>query len=243
MPDIRTSERYTHRSTVGLPGEEHALLKTQQNAVVLNVHLEDVYRRHHMGQVGPFRRPPKPDNGPYVKLAGLPSETARRQTNDSALRKSQTAQATRKALGPSFYPTDYVDDGRDYTVPRLANDWYHSNEPEGPIPENYIQEFNRMWYEDDEDNDADQLLADLTHNAPWRTHLPPSPGYGHLPLPHEVMSNPLDRPATQSAFSWSSSSQEDDESSRKETKARRASRGERAMKAFRNSIGRICDRT
>jgi hypothetical protein len=51
---------------------------------------------------------------------------------------------------------------------------YGSGSPDGeydrPIPGNYLDEYNRMMYEDDMAHDADQYKADLTRGAAWRKH-------------------------------------------------------------------------
>ncbi|KAJ4355985.1 uncharacterized protein N0V89_004010 [Didymosphaeria variabile] len=259
MPDIVTSNLRPHRFSVGLPHEELAFYEAQLNAEVFQEHLGEAYQRHHMGVSGPFKRPSNPAyNGHFKK----PNDTAGGEQfplvyTDRALQKSKMMNATRKALGPNWQTADHLDDDlENYGAPKVSSDWNCQTEREAPIPDKYLQEFNQMWYEDDEDTDADQLLADMTSNshAPWRNHLPLRPMYGpsgdlrspiryfdkaeimmwneatheaHLTHPSVVEPGPFVRPEPQSFFSWSDSSTEE-------------SRGKRLKKSFRANLGRLC---
>ncbi|KAF9737908.1 hypothetical protein PMIN01_03191 [Paraphaeosphaeria minitans] len=180
-------EQCVRPTNVGLPGEEYTLRKERHNARLHHTHLEDVYARHSLGMQGPMRRGqldawgPNPEL-PYRKPVGTATAGKLPTTKhaDHALRQSEVANATRRALGRSWHPTDHLDDGLEkYAVPRVSSDWHEVPQRRDPIPDKYLREFNRLWYEDDEDNDADQLVADLTPNAyaPWRTHLPLRPMY------------------------------------------------------------------
>ncbi|KAL1605376.1 hypothetical protein SLS60_004924 [Paraconiothyrium brasiliense] len=260
MPDILSSNFRPHRVGVGLPREELAFYEAQQNAEVFNNHLSEVYQRHHLEMSGPFKRPSNPAyKGPYKKPAGTANqgEPSPIVYTDRALQKSRMTNATRKALGPSWHPNDHRNDGMDdYGVPK-ASDLNCPSEWEAPIPDKYLQDFNRTWYEDDEDNDADQLLADMTSNAhaPWRNHLPLRPMYGpggdlrttsryfgktditkwdeatrEADLTHSSVSvepGPFVRPEPQSFFSWSDSSTQE-------------IRGKRLRKSFRENLGWLC---
>jgi hypothetical protein len=54
----------------------------------------------------------------------------------------------------------------------------------------YIDEFNQMWHEDNEDNDADQYLADMTTNVSWRMHQPLRPMYRPMGMPYGALPGP-----------------------------------------------------
>lgn len=104
------------------------------------------------------------------------------------VRISQVKSATRAALGPSFH----FDDGTFHRSRRHNNyqrsqGWTdHTENGIKDIPQKYIDEFNQKWHEDDEDNDADQYLADYAGEAPWRKHAPsayPVPSQSSYPKP------------------------------------------------------------
>jgi hypothetical protein len=235
MPDKRPRDLYVRSADLGLPSEEYTLLKKRKNGALLYTHLKDVHLCHHVAYTGRIRHGPKPDLP--RKMPGNTANLGKRRSpkhTDRVLQESQIASATRQALGPSWHPIEYLYDDLEYSgVPRVSSDRNDQLQEKGPIPDIYLQEFNRMWYEDDEDNDADQLLADLTPNAPWRNHLPLRPMYGpdgefrtstqyfdepeimrwdeatheaHMTRQAVVDPEPLIRPKLQSFFSWSDSS-------------------------------------
>lgn len=187
--------QYVHPTNVGLPGDEYKMLKERHNSKQLQSHLGDVYARHDLGMQGPLRRGQFDARGPnpdvhYRKPVDTTNAGRSRTPKyaDRVLQKSKVANATRRALGPSWYPNEepipekYLQEF-DRTMYEYDEDNPHAKrkyKEEDPIPDKYLQEFNRLWYEDDEDNDADQLLADLLPNsqAPWRVHAPIRPMYG-----------------------------------------------------------------
>ncbi|KAH7399103.1 hypothetical protein DE146DRAFT_523557 [Phaeosphaeria sp. MPI-PUGE-AT-0046c] len=86
---------------------------------------------------------------------------------------SQAKSATRAALGPSF---DFDDDSFERSRRHMddyqrskgwTDEHYYGNEAR---PQNFIDEFNLKCHENDEDNGADQYLADHREEAPWRNH-------------------------------------------------------------------------
>ena len=164
--------------------------------------------------------------------------------NNRDLLTPQIASTTRKALERTLEPNenpflnDYQesapdsqqrDAGRDAVMPQYE-------EEQEPIPLKYKKEFLQKWLEYDEDNDADQFLADMTPNAPWRMHAPMRPvsvspsffrrtdrsnqrqdemwtptieGSTSAPIPMTDFARPE---VLQSHFSWSSSSDSSDDS-------------------------------
>ncbi|KAF2446853.1 hypothetical protein P171DRAFT_442079 [Karstenula rhodostoma CBS 690.94] len=266
VSDKRPKEQYVRPTDLGLPGEEYKLRKERHNSRLLHTHLDDLYARHSLGMKGPLRRGQLdawgPNPGlPYKKPIDTANQGKRPPTKytNLALQGSQIAKATRQALGPSWYPTAHLDDGLgNHGVPHMSSDRSEQMQAEDPIPDKYVHEFNRLWYEDDEDNDADQLLADLTPNAhaPWRNHLPLRPMYGpdgefrtssryfdkteimewnmasyKASVTHREVIEPKHtvRPKPQSFFSWSDSSRE---KSQKKKHSRGSSHGRRAKKGF-----------
>jgi hypothetical protein len=150
-----TQQRY-HQTAISLPSEEYRTLCRAQDRERLNKHFEHQGNRL------------KPAAAPYsaYRQAGLPQ--------DERVRISEVKSATRAALGASF---DLDDDsyGRleehEHEYQR-SRGWVDDTPPRSAIPQKYLDEFNRLWHEDDEDNDADQYLADHSHGAPWRKHVP-----------------------------------------------------------------------
>ncbi|KAL5116210.1 hypothetical protein ACEQ8H_005875 [Pleosporales sp. CAS-2024a] len=96
-------------------------------------------------------------------------------SRDHRSRISEVRGATRAALGSSF---DFTDDSYERSQSRRRDDAYArsrgwlDDEPRdsGTIPTKYLDEFNKLWYEDDQANDAQQYQADYTREAPWRDH-------------------------------------------------------------------------
>ncbi|KAL5399759.1 hypothetical protein PMIN03_012616 [Paraphaeosphaeria minitans] len=147
-------EQCVRPTNVGLPGEEYTLRKERHNARLHHTHLEDVYARHSLGMQGPMRRGqldawgPNPEL-PYRKPVGTATAGKLPTTKhaDHALRQSEVANATRRALGRSWHPTDHLDDGLEkYAVPRVSSDWHEVPQRRDPIPDKYIQEYAKLFY-------------------------------------------------------------------------------------------------
>jgi hypothetical protein len=140
--------------SVGLPEEEYRGLYRAQTRERLESHFE-----HRGGSSSSSE-----SSHSVYRDAGLAREERR------AI--SEVRSATRAALGSSF---DFDDDS--YGRSRRHMDKYQRSygwtgeEPcGGAIPKKYLDEYNQRWHEDDEDNDADQYLADYASRAPWRNH-------------------------------------------------------------------------
>ncbi|PVI07280.1 hypothetical protein DM02DRAFT_667002 [Periconia macrospinosa] len=128
-------------------------------------------------------------------------------------RDSPTAKATRRALGFGRFEeeglTNYtqrnVNMGSGRSPPAInppSNHRHLYKEPnhnyygrqrqprevvfadEFQVPRRYVDEMNRRWHVEDEDLNADQYMADIMPNAPWRmAHMvSPGAGFGILPL-------------------------------------------------------------
>lgn len=115
-------------------------------------------------------------NSSVSKPAPLSSYRDRGLSQSERHRISQIKSATRAALGPSFNFIDeasycLLDHTDEYQRSRGWTDQINGA-AQGVIPQDYIYEFNRYWHEDDEDNDADQYIADYQKEAPWRKHAP-----------------------------------------------------------------------
>jgi hypothetical protein len=162
----------------GLPGDEYRNLCRTQGRDRLETYFE------HRGNV----------RTPYVAPYSAYREAGLSQ--GECFRVSEARSATRAALGGSF---DFHDEGHKRSLRREAEyqrsrGWIDDNGTRRhPIPKKYLNEFNRKWHEDDEDNDADQYLADHTREAPWRKHV--------LPENNRVYIDPLHtiRPRTSAA--------------------------------------------
>lgn len=104
------------------------------------------------------------------RVLSKPHNAGRVLSKAEGLHISEVRTATRRALGPSCYRSEYTE----FTQPDYGSHWNYeeSQDSEDPIPQKYLDEFNRRWHEDDEDNDADQYMADIMPNARWRRHLP-----------------------------------------------------------------------
>lgn len=134
-------------------------MRRDQNRNRLEKHLE------HRGNVG--HSYPAPHS--HFRDRGL--------TQGERLHISQVKAATRAALGPSFdFNKDddrYGRSNRHADTYQRSRGWIDDREYKvNDIPQNYIDEFNQKWHEYDEDNDADQLVADYAKEAKWRKHEP-----------------------------------------------------------------------
>lgn len=89
----------------------------------------------------------------------LPLESAPADT--SSRRVSSADNADRRSRYSTFFLNDSLSD----------------------IPQRYFDEADRMWHEWEEDNDADQYMADIMHKAPWREvhREEPASDFGILP--------------------------------------------------------------
>jgi hypothetical protein len=115
--------------------------------------------------------------------------------------------ATRQALAPRTNTTGGFDSGSGNRAEReplvIGSHWEYRDDGE-PIPQKYVDEFNQIWHEYNEDNDAEQYMSDMMENAPWRMHQPIRPMYtadGELFVPdikHRVDRGPYMRHETHS---------------------------------------------
>ena len=86
------------------------------------------------------------------------------------LRISEVRNATHQALGAGFEFTDESYDDMQRVAESGRGTTGTGTYKDDPIPQHYIDEFNKMMYEDDLENDRDQYTADCTPEAPWRAH-------------------------------------------------------------------------
>jgi hypothetical protein len=140
----------------GLPHDEYRSLRRALDREQLEKHFE-----HNRG------RPATSYSRSAYRDVGL--------SQSERYRISEVGAATRAALGPSFE----FDDGsyersmrRKSEYERLYGWADDGRSGGGPIPREVCEEFNKKWHEDDEDTDADQYLADIRKDAPWRNHCP-----------------------------------------------------------------------
>ena len=173
----------------GLPGEEYARLKGRYEVESVYSQPQEIYDRHLSTESNPT--PSGGTAGSHAKrnAACMPSDNivhdARRYAicNERELHKSQVATATRIALRGAFESSQEFSSISDHqervAEPQMLNrNSFENEEEQHPIPSKYIEEFRQKWYEDDEDHDPDQLLADMTSTAPWRIHAPIQPMIG-----------------------------------------------------------------
>lgn len=148
----------------GLPGDQHAALVRRQK-------LEKFYQRR---------------GSDLSARSDLSSNSSRRSSVESSrlspeqrLAKSEMRSATRQALGHSWHPSDGFSDSSSSAgsyQSTYGSHWEYKDDGK-PIPQEYIDQFNRRWHEDDEDNDADQFVADMQRDATWRKHQALRPMY------------------------------------------------------------------
>lgn len=199
-----SNDNYSNRDVSGLavlPSEEYAKLKGRHDVAKVYLYREYVYKKisqckcstqvshscancqelqnqnrlDHLGKPGDLKADGRFQAQSRADACKTPS-TSKKHVN---LHSSELGAATRQALGSSFYSSNHLDDdNEEYGGPRMASDWYDHGEDEEAIPKDYLQQFHQKWYEDDEDNDTDQLLADMIPHASWRNHAPIRPYYG-----------------------------------------------------------------
>ena len=168
------------RTSPGLPSEQHAALLGRQK-------MERLYRRgeRHADDASESKY------GTYTitVTCSICYSVYLPLTGEERSHRSKMRYATRKALasstkapgGCNFDGNDSA--GRESSV--YTDGWEYSDQEE-PIPQKYIDDINKTWHEDEEDNDATQYLADVMDDAPWRTHAPMRPLYnadGEFPAP------------------------------------------------------------
>jgi hypothetical protein len=134
-----------------LPSDEFQKLRKQQERS----------RLEHPGSPNHYMHP----NTPYQRVGLSP---------DARLRISAVKKATRAALGPSFDFThdNYTRSQRSTNTSPVPSARRRVEKSLDPIPQRYIDEFNRKWRDDDWIYDSHQYAADMTYNAPWRAHAP-----------------------------------------------------------------------
>ncbi|KAF2267320.1 hypothetical protein CC78DRAFT_577274 [Lojkania enalia] len=148
----------THGASIrspGLPAELHAHLEGRQRIESLYARRTDTMKNHYSTN--------------STESSSTSSFKSSYTSEGQRLFSSQIRHATRKALGPGFNP-EGIDSHEPYYVPNKPN--YYSDYRRLEIPQRYIDEFNCRWHEDDEDNDADQFIADTVRDALWRKHTP-----------------------------------------------------------------------
>ncbi|KAF2675966.1 hypothetical protein K458DRAFT_397446 [Lentithecium fluviatile CBS 122367] len=157
-----TTRHYGALYSAGLPSEQHAALVGRQK-------IEQLYER----------RGSEASTSTSTCTTSYGSRFSHYNlSKEQRLRRSEVKSLTRQALGSSFTPEydyhagSYV--GRE--PPAYGGQWDYYDGGEA-IPQKYINEFNRMWHEDDEDNDAERYVADMMPNAPWHQHEPIRPLY------------------------------------------------------------------
>lgn len=155
-----STQSYSNKSStdsLGLPSDEYRILKKRQEIGRLEAHFAD------------SSNPPS-CSIPYTPFqqVGIPQE--------SRTLISETRNATRSALGASF---DFTDDSYDRSqrtgavdMLRLVELRRERRNRKPPIPQRYLDEFNRKWAYDEEMYEPSQSIADYAYDAPWRFHTP-----------------------------------------------------------------------
>jgi hypothetical protein len=162
-----------------------------------------VFGEHHDALVHGYRSKPRYQQRNHARCYGtyasyddsVPLSTYDSPKQWECSQRSAVRQATQSHLLSSNYTpggSGFVGNQRAKRATTLSRSHHRDGEEEKPIPQRYIDEFNQMWHNHDEDNDADQYLADLTANASWREHQPLRPmyrptdmSYGALPGPRK----------------------------------------------------------
>lgn len=147
-----------------LPAEEHEHLKNKYR-------LEEHYRSPRLSGI----------SANLSSVSRYPS--SRKKSSDEIehrFKSSEIRHATRKALGPSF---DFSDDSFTSlgSAQRRGTVQASPEEHSSPIPQRYLDEYNRWCYEDEMSHEADQYKDDMAPKAPWRHH-----ENFHDGNPHEV---------------------------------------------------------
>jgi hypothetical protein len=157
MSRSNTPYRDQSRSS-GLPSDEYRTLRRAQDRSRLESHFS----------LGEKVDATYTTTSSAYRSAGL--------SQSERFRVSEVRSATRSALGSSF---NFDDESYERSMRRegeyqQSRGWISEDETRhDPIPKKYLDEFNRKWHEDDEDNDADQYLADCASEAKWRRHVLP----------------------------------------------------------------------
>jgi hypothetical protein len=159
-----TSERLrspASSESSSLPGDEYRRLQKRQQQARLNTY---------------FSQPHLPPS--YTSVRPKTSYQARPHlTRERRSEISEVANATRNALGSSF---DFTDESYNCSQRTAAVSTLHTartrcddvaSKGEAPIPQRYIDEFNKRWHEDDLQYERQhQYKADYTPKAAWRSH-------------------------------------------------------------------------
>ncbi|KAF1836821.1 hypothetical protein BDW02DRAFT_492598 [Decorospora gaudefroyi] len=152
LDSSRSGTTYYTTSSSGaiLPDDEYKVLQERQQRAHLEAHFAQP-------ALAPSHTSVRPKTS--YQEANLPQ--------DRRAHISEIKNATRDALGSSFdFTDDSYDRGQSSSGTRRATTQYSYEEP---IPQRYIDEFNKKWHEDDLKYEH-QYRADCTHNAGWRTH-------------------------------------------------------------------------
>ncbi|KAH8730410.1 hypothetical protein GQ44DRAFT_768188 [Phaeosphaeriaceae sp. PMI808] len=151
------SSSFSSAKSAGLPGDEYIhLIKAQRR-----LRLEDHFSSPKASLPRPFQSPSSPYRNKGLSQSHRCDISEVRSATRTAFRSNFDFNADnceRSRSGQSEY-----EDSRGWTNIDAAS-------RDGAIPQKYIDNFNRRWHEEDEDNDADQYLADCTPNASWRMH-------------------------------------------------------------------------
>lgn len=173
----------------GLPGEEYARLKGRYEVGRVYSEPQEIYDRQfstetNITPLGGTASSRTEHNAAYMPSGNVGHDASRYAIRSQReLRKSQTATATRVALRYAFESSQQNSSMSDHqemvTNPHMLNgSSFEHEEEQHPVPARYIEDFRQKWYEDDEDHDPGQLLADMTSNTPWRMHAPIQPMIG-----------------------------------------------------------------
>ena len=151
------SSPYSPTISHGLPSEEYKALQRRHTRQCLESHFT------HRGSATKYASPRT-----AYQSADMPSP---KRSHISAMQN-----ATRHALGPSFDFTQHsfeklaqrdrnAASTSDVVVDEKAGGGY-----DRPVPQRYIDAFNRKWAEDDAMYDSTQACADRVPAAAWRQH-------------------------------------------------------------------------
>ncbi|KAF2847198.1 hypothetical protein T440DRAFT_540091 [Plenodomus tracheiphilus IPT5] len=154
----------------GLPSDEYRTLRKRQDKHRLESH---------------FAHNTPKGNLPNANLTTPhhhhPHQTAYQKANlppSARLHISKLQNATRAALGPNFSFThesyEVCRRNEESISQRAVEERRRGKSGNGrggePIPQRYIDEFNKMWAEDEDASDAEQARADRMVDARWRVH-------------------------------------------------------------------------
>jgi hypothetical protein len=192
----------TSSSASSLPGDEYRRLQKRQQ----HERLDAYFSQPHLAPS-------------YTSIRPKTSYQAAHLPRERRVEISEVANATRRALGSNF---DFTDGSYNCSQRTAAVSILHSarsrrnadrEEKEEPMPQRYIDEFNKRWHEDDLTYERQhQYRADYTHSAEWRSHAGMYVDVKPLPSPrreravrneqaHSYERRPLTRVVNQSRFS------------------------------------------